>query len=97
MSQHDDINRPKHYELAPGIEAWDVIRAVLTPEELRGYCLGNVLKYRLRAGEKEGQDPTKCLAKARWYRERLVEIEEKKRDSLDRHAPGVHLAHAPSL
>lgn len=37
----------------------------LTPEEFRGYCLGNVLKYVSRAGKKDnGQED---LAKAAWY------------------------------
>lgn len=73
MTQHDEINYPKHYELAPGLEAWDVIKATLTREELRGYCLGNLLKYRLRAGEKG--DAAKCLAKANWYRDQLREMD----------------------
>lgn len=73
MSIHDDINHPSHYELAPGIEAWDVIEATLTAEELRGFCLGNILKYKLRAGSKAGQSPEKDLAKANWYRDKLRE------------------------
>lgn len=72
MSQHNDINDPSHYELAPGIEAWDVIEATLTAEELRGFCLGNILKYRLRAGQKNS--PEKDLAKANWYRNKLREL-----------------------
>lgn len=71
--EDDLINSPRHYSIAPGLEAFDVIRATLTPEELRGYCLGNLLKYRLRAGSKPGQPAEKCLAKANWYRDRLME------------------------
>lgn len=73
MSQHDEVNHPKHYDVAPGLEAYDVIKAVLTPEELRGYCLGNLLKYRLRAGEKGPADT--CIAKANWYRDKLRELD----------------------
>lgn len=78
MNQHDEINHPRHYELAPGLEAWDVIKATLTPAELRGYCVGQILKYRLRAGEKG--DALKCIGKANWYRARLEELsaEEKR-------------------
>lgn len=65
----DEINHPPHYQLAPGKEVFDVIRDALTPEELRGYCLGNIIKYRLRAGEKG--DAAKCIAKANWYREQM--------------------------
>ena len=51
---NDPVNRPSHYELFPdGTQAIDVIRAALTPEEFIGYCKGNALKYRLRAGKKD--------------------------------------------
>ena len=69
----DDINSPPHYEVVPGLEAWDVIAATLTEDELRGYCLGNILKYRLRAGEKGPAD--QCIAKANWYRQVLRDLE----------------------
>ena len=69
---NDDIHSPAHYEIAPGIEAWDVIAATLTEEELRGFCLGNILKYRLRAGMKG--NPESDLAKAQWYRDQMEGI-----------------------
>jgi len=57
------VQHPAHYT-AGGIECIDAIQAALTPEEFRGYCKGNALKYtwreRLKGG---GQD----LGKARWY------------------------------
>ena len=43
-----------HYELWPGTEAIDVMAASLSPEELRGYIKGNILKYKLRAGDRYG-------------------------------------------
>ena len=51
---HDPVKSPSHYQL-PGldVEAIDVIRAVLTPEQFEGYCLGNMLKYLLRQGRKD--------------------------------------------
>ena len=64
-----DVNHPKHYQIAPGVEAIDIIKASLTPEQYRGYLLGNLLKYRLRAGEKG--DAAKDLAKADWYKRKL--------------------------
>lgn len=69
----DDINHPQHYKLFPDMEAFDVIKASLSPAELRGYLKGNVLKYRLRAGEKGPAE--KCIAKAEWYKARLFEQE----------------------
>ena len=66
---HDEINHPAHYQLFPDTEAIDVIRATLTPIEFIGYLKGNALKYRLRAGDKGPAE--KCIAKARWYQNRL--------------------------
>lgn len=68
----DEINSPKHYMLFPDMEAIDVIESVLTQEEFRGYCRGNALKYRLRAGDKGPAE--KCIAKAKWYQDRLSAI-----------------------
>lgn len=47
------VKSPKHYKL-PGlnIESIDVLRSVLTPEEFKGFCRGNALKYLIRAGKK---------------------------------------------
>lgn len=65
----DPVNHPSHYQLFPNQEAIDVIEATLTPEEFAGYCKGNFLKYRLRAGEKG--DTQQDIDKSNWYRNRL--------------------------
>jgi len=52
----------------------DMIRAVLTPEQFSGYCLGNVIKYRMRAGKKT-MSPMEDLGKAHVYEEWLRELE----------------------
>lgn len=65
---HDPIHNPAHYQSLPGFESIDVIQAALTPEEFQGFCKGNMLKYRFRAGKK-GPAET-CLAKADWYEAR---------------------------
>lgn len=69
MKQSDNVNKPKHYELFPNVEAIDVIQQVLSAEEFQGYLKGNALKYRLRAGKKE--NAMEDLAKANWYETRL--------------------------
>lgn len=50
------VKSPKHYKL-PGlnIESIDVLRAALTPEEFKGFCKGNALKYLIRAGKKDNE------------------------------------------
>jgi hypothetical protein len=37
-----------------------------------GYCLGNTVKYILRAGRKAGSPRLEDLQKARWYLERAI-------------------------
>lgn len=64
-TMNDAVHHPQHYTL-PGldIESVDVIRAVLTPEEFKGWCKGNALKYSLRAGRKDPTKEVQDLAKA---------------------------------
>lgn len=64
-TMNDAVHHPRHYTL-PGltVESVDVIRAVLTPEEFKGWCKGNALKYSLRAGRKDPAKEVQDLAKA---------------------------------
>ena len=64
---NDQIN-PDHYRQGD-IECIDAIEAALTPEEFRGYCKGNVIKYTWRERHK---GEAVSLAKARWYLNRLL-------------------------
>ena len=69
-AQSDLISKPKHYQLIGDLEAIDVIERALTPEQFKGYLIGNFLKYRLRAGNKD--DALQDLAKSEWYRQRAA-------------------------
>lgn len=67
----DNVNAPDHYKLRGlDIEAIDVIRGALTEDEFRGFCKGNVLKYTIREGHKNGDED---LKKAKKYLEFLEE------------------------
>ena len=68
----DLINHPPHYK-SGGMEAIDVIEAF----DL-GFCLGNTVKYVLRAGRKDGESELKDLRKAQWYLNREIARREKK-------------------
>lgn len=70
MSASDYQVDGSHYKDMP-IEPWDVMRAVMTRDEFIGFLKGNVIKYSLRAGRKEGSDDA---AKARHYMEKLSEV-----------------------
>lgn len=58
-----------HYKDMP-LQPWDVMEAVLTPEEFRGFLKGNIIKYALRQGKKDSDD----AGKAQHYREKLKEM-----------------------
>ena len=48
-----EVKDPKsRYYDAGGIETLDIIRAKLTPEQYKGYLLGNMIKYSCRANFK---------------------------------------------
>ena len=64
----DPVNQPEHYRQGE-IECIDAIQAALTPEEFRGYCKGNVLKYVWRERHKGGSE---SLRKSQWYLARLL-------------------------
>ncbi len=61
----DTVNHPSHYK-GKGLECIQVIEAF----EL-GFCLGNAIKYILRAGKKGRKDED--LKKAIWYLNRELE------------------------
>lgn len=69
----DGVKQPSHYQLFDGVEAIEVIARSMTQEMFKGYCLGNILKYRLRAGKKsELATLEKDMAKATFYLELYI-------------------------
>jgi Protein of unknwon function (DUF3310) len=54
------------------IQPWSVMEATLTKEEFIGFLKGNVIKYSMRQGHKEGSDDA---AKAHHYLEKLKEVQ----------------------
>ena len=64
----DNVLQPKHY-MQGSHECIDEIKAMLTPEEFKGFLKGNVIKYRYRANLKNGEED---LAKADNYAYYLI-------------------------
>ena len=60
-----------HYKDMP-IQPWHVMEAVLSHDEFVGFLKGNIIKYSLRAGRKDGSDDAN---KARHYMMKLKEVE----------------------
>lgn len=68
----DPVKSPSHYMTWPDMESIDIMRKVLTREEFIGFCKGNFLKYRLRAGKKDNLEQD--INKSEKYREWLFEM-----------------------
>lgn len=66
----DAVRNPSYYQVFDGVESIEIIARSMTVSEFRGFCMGNVLKYRLRAGKKsELATMEKDLNKAAFYQE----------------------------
>lgn len=61
----DNVDHPAHYT------QWPVEVIYLTERE--SFLIGNVIKYALRAGVKDGATYGEDMAKARWYARRHVD------------------------
>lgn len=78
----EGVTKPSHYMLFDDIEAIEVIARSMTREQFKGYCFGNILKYRLRAGKKsELAYLEKDMAKAGFYGELYEQHKDKCYDS----------------
>ena len=66
--EHDAVHSPKHYMIpGTGLEVIDVIEGILTPEQRCGYYYGNIIKYILRAPNKNGvEDLRKAAVYLEW-------------------------------
>ena len=68
----------EHYKKLP-IEPIELMRITLTKEELQGFIKGNIIKYALRAGHKEGEGYSKDVAKLLVYKQWLEELDKSHR------------------
>jgi hypothetical protein len=71
ISADDLVWQPPHYTVG-GHEAIEVIKSKLSPEEYRGYCKGNILKYTMRANYKGAHDAD--CGKILYYAKELEEV-----------------------
>lgn len=71
----DKIKSPSHYKLEGlNCETIDVVKARLGKDGFKAFCVGNVLKYVLRAEKKNGLEDYK---KSKQYLEWIIEGEER--------------------
>lgn len=69
----NDLIASHYKELA--IEPLEVMRGMLTKVEYKGFLKGNIIKYSIRQGNKEGESAEKDAAKCREYIRLLNELE----------------------
>jgi len=71
-------SKSRYYDVG-GIEVIEIIKAKLTPEQYRGYLLGNVIKYASRLEHKGSakRDSEKLNMYAAWLFDVIPEPEKK--------------------
>jgi hypothetical protein len=67
----DDLQISGSHYKDMAIQPWAVMESVLTKEEFIGFLKGNIIKYSLRAGRKDGSDDA---GKAKHYMMKLKEV-----------------------
>ena len=71
------LDEKSTYYDAGGIEVFTIIRAKLTPEQLKGYYLGNVIKYSCRLNFKNNDSGLRDAEKIAIYNDLLKEHAER--------------------
>lgn len=69
----DNINHPSHYQGKH--ECIEVMRAMFGDEAVKGFCRCNAYKYRFRAGRKATSSAAEDIAKAEFYEDYLMKME----------------------
>lgn len=68
----DDLQISGNHYKDMAIQPWELMESVLTHDEFVGFLKGNIIKYSLRAGRKDGSDD---LGKAKHYMMKLKEVQ----------------------
>ena len=81
----NQVDNPSHYQLATNRQVIDILAETLTADELRGFVLGNVLKYVTRSAYKgkELEDLAKAVWYLNWYINRKANTKKDHEDVLD--------------
>lgn len=64
----EEVVSPQHYQMANGAQVIDITSQL-------DFCAGNVVKYVCRAGRKPGAPKLVDLMKAKFYLDKLIELE----------------------
>ena len=77
----DNVNNPNHYKLGCGVESIEIIKRVLGLKGFVAFCLGNILKYLIRAEKKNKLEDYKKAAK---YLEWVIQNYNRSESYLDK-------------
>jgi len=67
-----DYIKPQHYKLFnDNNDAIEILKAFLTTEQLKGFLIGNILKYQLRLGKKPNEPIERDQNKIKWLQNEL--------------------------
>jgi len=69
----DDLQISGNHYKEMAVQPWELMESVLTREEFQGFLKGNIIKYSLRAGRKDGSDDA---GKAKHYMMKLKEVQD---------------------
>jgi hypothetical protein len=67
----DDLQVSGTHYKDMAVQPWAVMELVLTSDEFEGFLKGNIIKYTMRAGRKDGSDDA---GKAKHYMQKLKEV-----------------------
>jgi hypothetical protein len=67
----DDMQVSGSHYKDMAVQPWAVMEMVLTDEEFQGFLKGNIIKYTMRTGRKDGSDDE---GKAKHYMKKLREV-----------------------
>lgn len=63
-----------HYAAMAGLEPIEVMQLIMSRDEFIGFLKGNIIKYTMRAGHKQGETAEKDIAKAKRYKQWLLKV-----------------------
>jgi len=72
-----DYIKPKHYQLWEGMEPFELHKKLLSESEYIGFLKGNIIKYKLRIGDKPNEPIERDLEKIKVYQKELNKILKK--------------------
>lgn len=88
LKPHNPVSNPAHYT-SHGVSPLEFIGMQFGLEAMKGFCLGNAIKYISRAGKKDPAKEIEDLEKGVWYTQYYIEeLKMKKEEAVCNAAEG---------